>query len=132
MIDRRPSIEVLEATRTPSILITGHTQFLLHNSLTCLVGLNLVLWEGRMLDPQFTNRSKFANGPVQFANGQSSCIGRNIYIINCPPKPSYLRRYLRQLLCLGLSLLGATRVAKKLAHVNLLAPNNRTTTPTTP
>jgi hypothetical protein len=34
-----------------------------------------------MLDPQFANRSKFANWPIQFANGQSSRIGRNIYVV---------------------------------------------------
>jgi len=34
-------------------------------------GIKSRTWQGRILGPQFANRSKFANG-------QSSCIGRNI------------------------------------------------------
>ena len=65
--DRRPSIEVLGAAGTPSIRIIGLTLCLWYGFLTWLVGLDLVHWQICMLDPQF-------------ANGQSLCIGRNIYM----------------------------------------------------
>jgi hypothetical protein len=43
-------------------------------------GIKSRTWQGRILGPQFANQSNFVNWSVQFANGQSSCIGRNIYI----------------------------------------------------